>query len=287
MAALGPAPVPVPGTVAVCDDLSVIGVPFTVVDHVDGIVVRDEAGATALSPEARATVGPTLAATLAEIHRVDPATMGLGDPARAVGYLPRQLDRWNRQWQASAVGPDDDLTAVHAWLVDHLPVGRRVALVHGDFRLDNCIVGPDGRVRAVLDWELAALGDPLADVAMFLISWAEPADTVRALPTSPTAAGGFAPRSRIVDRYAESSGWALDDLDYYVVFALWRLACIFEGVRARHHDGAMGEAGRDDAARFATHARGLARAAQAATTAPDLWVGQEVIRGERRCLDER
>ncbi len=130
---------------------------------------------------------------------------------------------------------------VHDRLAAAVPEQRGATLVHGDYRLDNCMVDATGEVVAVLDWELCTLGDPLADVGVLLVYWTEPGDTLgAALPGAPTALPGFLTRAEVIDRYAERSGRDLDLVPFYVAFAYWKLACILEGVYARYANGAMG-----------------------------------------------
>jgi aminoglycoside phosphotransferase (APT) family kinase protein len=242
LSALAATPVPVPAVVALCQDGSVTGAPFYVMAAVDGIVVRDEPIAERLLDEpARRNAGLSIAATLAAIHAVDPAAVGLGDLGRPGDYIARQLRRWKRQLDQSKTRELPALDRLVAQLEERRPAQRLTTIVHGDFRLDNCIIGPDGAVRAVLDWELCTLGDPFADLGLVLVYWNEPGDDLRVTPDSPTALPGFPGRAELLERYAQITGQPLPDLDFYVAFSYWRLACINEGVLARYEAGGMGD----------------------------------------------
>ena len=244
ISALGPTDVPVPGVVGHCTDESVIGAPFYVMHYVDGTVVRDEAAAAGLSPEVRTTASESIVDVMAAIHAVDVDAVGLGDLGRRDGYLERQLKRWYRQYQGSKEQtPGMDFPAVdevHAILSSRIPPQRDVAIVHGDYRLDNCMIGDDGRIVAVLDWELCTLGDPLADVGLLWVYWTDP-DSDSALPqASPTALDGFLRKDDVMARYAAASGRDLSDIAFYQAFGFWKLTCIIAGVYARYAGGAMG-----------------------------------------------
>jgi aminoglycoside phosphotransferase (APT) family kinase protein len=243
IAALAATPVPVPATFGLCQDPSVTGAPFYVMAHVDGIVPRDEAVvAAALDEPARARAADALVDVLVALHRVDPGRVGLGELGRHHGYLERQLARWQRQLEQVRTRPLPALDEVHRRLAANLPVQVGPArMVHGDFRLDNLVLSPAGQVLAVLDWELCTLGDPLADLGLLLVYWAEPGDRTVPLGAAPTAMPGFPGRAAVAEAYATRSGRDLAELDTYVAFACWKLAVILEGVAARHATGAYGE----------------------------------------------
>jgi aminoglycoside phosphotransferase (APT) family kinase protein len=243
VSALGPTDVPVPGIVGLCDDEKVNGAPFYVMDFVEGAIVRGAHAATLLAAESRGAAGDDVADVLARIHAVDPDEVGLGDLGRKEAYVERQLKRWHRQWEQSKTRDLPVVDEVHAALAARIPEQGPAAIVHGDYRLDNCLVGPDGRITAVLDWELCTLGDPLADVGLLLVYWSEATDTYTALGDSATALPGFPSRAELSARYAERSGRDLSQIDYYVAFGYWKLACILEGVFARYQAGVMGQSG--------------------------------------------
>jgi aminoglycoside phosphotransferase (APT) family kinase protein len=265
ISALGPTPVPVPPAVGLCTDDTVNGAPFYVMDFVDGLVVRNAEAAKALTPEQRRRAGESIADTLAAIHAVDPDAVGLGQLGRKEGYIARQLKRWYGQWEQSKTRELSIIDDVHDRLQAAIPDQGPAGIVHGDYRLDNCMVGPDGDVVAVLDWEICTLGDPMADVGLLMVYWAERTDERTALQGAATSAEGFPSRQAIIDRYAERSGRDVSNIDFYVAFGYWKLACIIEGVYARYAAGAMGHGSGSDAFEpFAHQVQALAEAARTA-----------------------
>jgi len=154
---------------------------------------------------------------------------------------------------------------VHDTLAARIPEQGAAAIVHGDYRLDNCMVDDDGNVVAVLDWEICTLGDPLADVGLLMVYWNEPGDAP-ALTTAPTTAPGFSTRADLLERYGARSGRDLSDLDFYIAFAYWKLACILEGVYSRYLHGAMGE---NKAAGFEYFSKQVTALAEGARDAAD------------------
>jgi aminoglycoside phosphotransferase (APT) family kinase protein len=263
ISALGPTDVPVAPALGLCTDDSVNGAPFYVMAFVDGQVLRDSAAASALSPEARRNAGLSIADTMARIHAVDPDAVGLGDLGKKDGYIARQLKRWYSQFQQSQTRELRNVDDVHDALSARIPEQGPAAIVHGDYRLDNCMTDADGNVIAVLDWEICTLGDPLADVGLLMVYWTEASDAHPMLLTAPTTVDGFLTRKEVLDRYAEASGRDLSDIDFYIAFGYWKLACIVEGVYARYVGGAMGS----DAKGFEGFAVQVERCAQAAADA--------------------
>ena len=238
ISALGPTPVPVPRTFGLCEDEAVNEKPFYVMEYVDGHILRD--GATTervLGEKERRVAGESLVDVLADLHAVDIDAVGLGDFGRRDGYIERQLKRWHTQFEKSKSREIPAVDEVHAELLRTVPEQGPAAIVHGDYRLDNTMLGEDGHVRAVLDWEICTLGDPLADVGLLMVYWADPGDKHSALLAAPTALDGFPRRAEIAERYAARSGRDLSRLDYYVAFGYWKLACILEGVFARYKAG--------------------------------------------------
>jgi len=234
--------VPVPSVVALCTDNAVNDAPFYVMEMVDGAVVRDETTAQDLfRPEERRALGFAVADTLADIHAIDVASVGLGDLAKPNDYVNRQLKRWKRQIAESKTRDLPTLDLVGDKLETRVPTQSTTGLVHGDFRLDNCIVGLDASIKAVLDWELCTLGDPLADVGQLMVYWTAPGETLRVTADAPTAVEGFPTRDEMLARYEEKRGVSLPDIDFYIAFSYWRLACITEGVFARYQHGDMGD----------------------------------------------
>jgi aminoglycoside phosphotransferase (APT) family kinase protein len=270
IAALAPTPVPVAPALALCADETVNEGPFYVMGFVDGNVLRDQATAeTVLDETGRSNAGHHVTDVLADIHAVDMDVVGLGDLGRRDGYVERQLKRWHDQYHRSIAGRDRDassLDAVHDFLARRVPPQARDAIVHGDYKLNNVILDGDGRVKAVLDWELCTLGDPLADLGYFIVFWEEGPDSVHAPGTMPlTALPGFPTRDELAERYASRTGQDVSPLPFYVAFAYWRIACIVEGVSARYEAGAMG-GDRTDLDSFDIRISALSQAARAAIT---------------------
>lgn len=258
VSALVDSDVPVAPTYGLCDDVEVNGAPFYVMGFVDGAVLHDAEAAAALSAEQRREVGLHVIDVLARLHRLDPDDVGLGDLGRKEAYLARQLKRWNRQWEASKTHEIPAMEETAALLEARMPEQVGAAIVHGDYRLGNMIVG--GRsgsygILAVLDWELCTLGDPLADVGYLLNSWSQPGEA--AADVAPTAVGGFPDRDEICARYADATGRDLSGINYYRAFSHWRLAAIGQGVYKRYLVGAMGDnRGMDlDAYKHSVHER--------------------------------
>jgi len=266
ISALYPVGVPVPEPLGFCADPEVNGAPFYVMSFVDGHILRTAAQASEeLGPNQRRAVGLELAQTLAGLHRLDVDEIGLGDLARREGYIERQLKRWRTQYEAMQVEGVDHgglIERVGDALADSVPTQQRVAVVHGDYRLDNTVVDDEGRVLAILDWELCTLGDPMADLGILLGYWAEPKDRQVALLDSPTLADGFISRDELCAAYAEASGLDVSRAPYYMAFGFWKLACILQGVYARYVGGAAaGDPGSVDG--FPAHIARLAEVAEA------------------------
>ncbi|MCU1499886.1 MAG: Phosphotransferase family protein [Acidimicrobiales bacterium] len=246
ISALAATDVPVPKVFGLCTDESVNdGAAFYVMDFVDGTVLRDAKAAEVVTPEVRRRAGLSVAETLAKIHAVDPDAVGLGELGRKEGYIARQLKRWNGQFEASRTREVPTVTEAHTRLLENIPDQGAAAIVHGDYRLDNCMVDDDGNVVSVLDWEICTLGDPLADLGVLMVYWAEADDPFAALPGAATTLEGFPSRAELVDAYEAAGGRPVGNIDYYVAFAYWKLACILEGVYARYAAGAMGDDGAD------------------------------------------
>jgi aminoglycoside phosphotransferase (APT) family kinase protein len=242
LAALGPTDVPVPPVVALCEDESVNGAPFYVMEFVDGPILRTRQDAEAEFDEAdRRAIGERVVDTLVAIHGVDPETVGLGALGKREDYVARQLHRWHGQWEKSKTREVELVDDVHERLSQRIPDQGPATIVHGDYRLDNMILSPGGEIAAVVDWELCTLGDPLADVGMLLVYWSEPGDELMPLFDPPTTAAGFATREFVRTRYAERSGRDLAEIDFYVALACWKLAVILEGVFSRYAAGQYGK----------------------------------------------
>jgi aminoglycoside phosphotransferase (APT) family kinase protein len=245
ISALGPTDVPVAPALAYCDDPEVNGAPFYVMAFVEGHVVRDAVTAEkVLTPEQRRTAGESLVDVLARIHAVDPDEVGLGDLGRKEGYIERQLKRWYRQLKDSQTRELPLLDSVHDDLRAAVPEQGPATIVHGDYRLDNCMLDDHGVVNAVLDWEICTLGDPLADLGLLMVYWSDPDDDLGALGAAgATSLEGFPRRAELLDAYAARSGRDVGNIDFYTAFGYWKLACIVEGVYARYKGGSMGRQG--------------------------------------------
>lgn len=247
MAALQDTPVPVPPLIGMCDDLSVNEAPFFVMRFVEGSIVFDQADGEAVDPALRPVMTNSLVDTLVDLHSVDPDDVGLGELGRKEHYCARQLRRWKRQIDEGSDREIPLLNDLHARLESSIPPQQGAGIVHGDYRLDNCMMGFDGNVAAVLDWELCTLGDVLADLAGMVMWWGDSPEAMGRIADVPTRADGFGTADDVVARYAAASDRNISQLPWYVAFQHWRLACISEGVRVRYSLGAMGDAeDRDD-----------------------------------------
>jgi aminoglycoside phosphotransferase (APT) family kinase protein len=254
--ALWDTPVPVPRLRAVGTDDDPLGLSCHVTDFVDGYVLADaEDASTHVTPQALTVASRDIVTALAALHAVDPDAAGLGDLGQRTGYVQRQFRRWS--------GVVDDLTfrddtgvvelfqATRDQLRHRMPPDRKGGIVHGDYRLGNAITGEDGTIRAVLDWELVTLGDPLADVGMMAAFWDPPAEAMLGT-RMPTTAPGAITVGEALEHYARLSGTDLDGIAFYLAFAGWRLAATGLRSWARYESGAMGET--YDTSKFVTAA---------------------------------
>ncbi len=250
ISALGPTAVPVPRTHLLCMDPAVLGAPFYVMERVEGLITAERLpDGFAESPAERRQLALGLVDVLADLHAVDPDEVGLGDFGRPEGFMQRQVRRWTRQWEASRDGDRPGVDALARELADSVPTSSGATVVHGDYRLDNCILDPQrpGRIRAVLDWEMSTLGDPLADLGLLLVYWSQdddPEDRPLLVPSA-SAQPGFPDRHALAAHYAERSGRDIETLPWYVAFGFFKLAVVVAGIVARVRSGAM--AGKGDA----------------------------------------
>ncbi|MDH4143978.1 MAG: phosphotransferase family protein [Acidimicrobiia bacterium] len=237
--------VPVPAALGLCQDDSVNDAPFYVMGYVEGVVLdsAETVDATITDAGARASIGRQACEVLASLHAIEPDDVGLGDLGKREDYLGRQIRRWSTQWENSKTRELATMDELSAKLAERKPAQQGAGIVHGDYRLGNMLSTPDGRVAAVLDWELCTLGDPLADVGYIMNNWAMPGEdgpTSRGAAQAPTQAGGFGDRDAFLARYEQLSGRDLSTVPYYRAFQYWRLAAIVEGVMARYLKGQMG-----------------------------------------------
>jgi aminoglycoside phosphotransferase (APT) family kinase protein len=231
--------IPVPGAVVFCEDPTVIGTPFYVMDFVDGHVVRDNLPngwpATVATREAMSSA---LIDTLLDLHAVVPEAVGLGDFGRPQGFLERQVRRWWQQWEASKTRELPAIEVLHQRLLDGLPEQSHPGIVHGDYRFDNVIYAPHDphRIAAVVDWEMSTVGDPLCDLGLLVVYWiTDPSDpAASALPGGRVSLGaGFPAREQMIASYAARSDRDLSNLEWYVALGHYKLAIIAEGINAR------------------------------------------------------
>lgn len=236
--------VPVPAPLLLCEDDAVIGSPFYVMEFVDGTPYRTAEELAPLGAERTRAAVLGLVDTLVDLHSVDPEAVGLGDFGRPDGFLDRQLRRWGKQLDASRGRDLAGIDELHAALGRHLPVSPAATVVHGDYRLDNVLIGEDDQIKAILDWEMSTLGDPLTDLGLLVMY-----STKLQLPDSPisTTAGadGHPDAAELIERYAARSGRDVSAVAWYTAFAWFKLAVILEGIHYRYTLGQTVGAGFD------------------------------------------
>lgn len=240
--ALAPTGVPVPATYALCEDDSVIGAPFYVMELVEGIPYSRAAQLEELGRERTRAITERMVDTLVELHAVDPGSVGLDDFGRPDGYLERQVRRWKKQLASSRSRDLPGMDELIARLDRDIPTGGDATIVHGDFRLDNLLVDADDEVAAVLDWEMSTLGDPLTDVAVLLAyqqlaESVKPTGIVKAVVTDAPLAPGYISRDDLLERYHTASGRDVSDLGFHLALGFFKLAVILEGIHYRHTHG--------------------------------------------------
>jgi aminoglycoside phosphotransferase (APT) family kinase protein len=238
---------PAPQSLLLCEDEGIIGAVFIVEERRHGFVIRDDIPEPfAAQPGLNRRIGFALIDALADLHSVDAAEIGLDALGRVEGYLERQLSGWTRRWEGSLGGPEEErsrggMAPVLDWLGRRLPKERAGALLHNDYRLDNCLLdtADPARITAVLDWDMCTRGDPLADLGYVLNYWVEPADDPawREIAAMPTWREGFPSRAEAVERYAARSGSDVGDILWYQVFAAFKLAVIIQQIYIRYVRG--------------------------------------------------
>ena len=245
-----------------CEDESIIGTAFYVMTHLEGRVIW-EPSMPASRPTERRAVFRAMAKTLARLHSFDPQAIGLGDFGKADGYTTRQVRRWSENYRLSATENIEDMNRLIAWLPDNLPIGTRAAIVHGDYRLDNLILAPDRpEILAVIDWELATLGDPIADLVYHLMTWVMPRSetgggTGSLLDLDFAALGLPTLQEHAADYAAEAGLDTIPALEAYLAYNFFRLAAILQGIVGRVRDGT---ASNENAQAMANQVRPLAQA---------------------------
>ncbi|RYD92683.1 MAG: phosphotransferase family protein [Sphingomonadales bacterium] len=256
MRGLAGSDVPVPRALALCEDVSLLGAAFYVMEFVDGRIFYDQR-LPDMSAAERAALFDAMNDAVARLHRVDPAEVGLGDYGRSEGFVARQVELWTKQYRATEGQRIAAMEGLIDWLPRHIPPEQPGRIFHGDLRLDNMVFHPtEPRVIALLDWELSTLGDPLADFAYHAMVWRVGADLFRGFGDLDRAALGIPEEADYVARYCERVGrGAIPDWDFYLAFSLFRLAAILQGVWKRAQDG---QASSSDAAEVGARARPLA-----------------------------
>ncbi|NJP35104.1 phosphotransferase family protein [Micromonospora thermarum] len=236
MSALRATDVPVPATYALCSDTEVLGAPFYVMERVAGTAYRHAADLERLGPDRTRVISTRLVDTLAALHAVEPAAVGLADFGRPEGFLARQVSRWRRQLDASYCRDLPAADELHARLASAVPSGSAPGIVHGDYRLDNVLTDDRDRVAAVIDWEMATLGDPLTDLAL-LVLYQRLGRLVGEAVADASSAPGFLTEDEILERYAARSTQPLPPLGFHLGLAAFKLAAICEGIHYRHLRG--------------------------------------------------
>ena len=225
-----------------CEDDSILGAPFYVMERVEGVILRGpDPGGVALDEGTMAALSEAFIDTFVEIHSIDLQAAGLEEFGRPQGYVTRQIEGWTRRWHTSRTDEIDEIDEVAAWLAEHLPPDQPGALIHNDFKYDNLVLDPEDltQVRAVLDWEMATVGDPLMDLGSALAYWVEPEDSMilQKLQFGPTTKPGSLTRAELVEAYAARSGADLGDMLFYYVYGLLKLAVIAQQIYYRYKHG--------------------------------------------------
>ncbi|PXA76999.1 phosphotransferase family protein [Auritidibacter sp. NML100628] len=244
ISALTPTSFPVPNAVTLCEDTEVLGAPFYLMDFIEGTTYRYARQLEPIGAERTRKISERILDTLVDLHAIDPAEVGLQDFGKPANYLQRQVSRWKKQLDASLSRDIPEFEQLHRRLESQIPEHSEVSIVHGDFRLDNTLIGATGtdqqdEVLAVLDWEMATLGDPLADLALTVVYNAlatrggRAAESVSDVALAP----GFISQDELLQRYAERSQRDLDQIDFYLGLGAFKLAVIMEGIHYRYLQG--------------------------------------------------
>jgi len=260
MRALTETPVPVPRVHALCEDDAVVGSAFYVMEYLDGRIFWDQRLPEIASPAERGAMFDSMNAVIAALHNVDYGAVGLGDFGRPGNYMGRQIARWSRQYQASETESIPAMNRLIDWLPEHLPPESPPAIVHGDYRMDNLVFHrTEPRVIGVLDWELSTIGDPLADFAYHVMTWRVTPELFRGLSGVDFAGLGIPEEPEYVAAYCRRTGRdGVAAWDFYIVYSLFRIAAIVQGIAKRAIDGT---AASTEAAEIGRTARPLAEQA--------------------------
>jgi len=272
MRALADSGVPVPKVFALCEDPSIIGTAFFLMEYVEGRVFWD-AKLPGVEPAERRKIYDELNRVIAALHAVNYSAVGLTDYGRPGNYLTRQIDRWTRQYRAAATEPMEAMERLIEWLPAHVPPSDETTVVHGDYRIDNVILHPtEPRILAVLDWELSTLGHPLADFAYHVMTWRVTPDEFRGIKGADLAQLDIPDEAAYVEAYCRRTGrTSIDDWDYYLAFNMFRMASILQGILARAIQG------------NATSPEALATGQRARPMAEAGWRQVEHLRARRNC----
>lgn len=238
MKALQGTGVPVPRMLDYCEDRSLLGTPFYVMDFLQGRVLMDQS-LPGMEPAERGAIYAEMVRVLAALHRVDHEAVGLGSYGKPGQYFQRQIERWSRQCRASTLPLGESMQRLMDWLPQHIPSGDETSIVHGDYRLDNLVFHPtEPRIIGVLDWELSTLGHPLADLSYQCMSWHIAPTLWRGIAGLDLAALGLPSESEYVHQYAQLTGRGeIAHWDFYMAYNLFRMAAILHGIAQRAHDG--------------------------------------------------
>jgi aminoglycoside phosphotransferase (APT) family kinase protein len=266
LSALWPTPVPVPEPLAFCDDIAVTGAKFYAMGAVVGQSLYNAAEVEGLIPEhLRRDHGFHFIDVLADLHALDPAQVGLGDLGRPDEYVARQLKRWKASWDASKTLDLPAVDHLHAYLIANTPEQGPARIVHGDYGLHNAVSNTQGRVAAVIDWEISTLGDPLADLAYAINAWGKPGE-VSLRSVKPSLAPGYPTDDEMLARYATRTGVDLSRIGFYISFNHWKTVCIIDGVLARYYNAQKSSDGVDLVALAAGRDESLEKAIAAASS---------------------
>jgi len=242
LSALAPLFPKAPRVLAFCEDASVLGAPFYLMERVGGLILRSRVPeGVALPPETISRLSAALVDTLVELHGLDYAAAGLAGFGTPEGYALRQVAGWTKRYRAAQDAEVAEMDAVARWLAEHVPSAQGASLLHNDYKHDNLVLDParPDRIVAVLDWEMSTLGDPLMDLGTTLAYWVEEGDRdeLKAVAFGPTRLPGSYTRRQLVDRYAERSGRAVHDLDFYYCFGLFKIAVVVQQIYYRFRQG--------------------------------------------------
>lgn len=232
--------VPVPEVLAVCEDDRILGVPFYVMSYLDGLILTDSIPAQLDAPDRRWATSEAIVDTLVALHSIDVESTELASLGRPDGYLKRQVDRFSTLWEHTTTRNVPNVDLVASWLNTNLPVSQRASVIHGDYRAGNIMFAPDSsaRVLAVLDWEMATVGDPLADLGYLTAMYAAPGSPTTPMELTPvTRQAGYMDHRQLIARYRERTGLDLDALPWYQTLAFWKAAVFCEAIYTRWRAG--------------------------------------------------